>query len=120
LNSKVVRSKPDSLEDLNKQYIIEEDLLTFNVINKFEVIEDQAKASDPYGYNLYFYKKKQYLVLTYPSSLITIWDSNSKGKKISNTTNDEQHFYSNHMYSKNPQRRSPPWPCQKPTYAFFV
>lgn len=53
-------------------------MLTFNIINKFEAIEETAKTNDPYGYNLYFYKKKQYLILTYPSSLITIWDTNSK------------------------------------------
>lgn len=73
-----------SLDDINKQYIIEEDLLTFNIINKFEAVEGSTKVSDAYGYNLYFYKKKQYLILTYPSSLITIWDTNSKGKQILN------------------------------------
>jgi len=69
----------NSIDKINKQYIIEEDLLTFNVINKFEVIEETNKTNDLYGYNLYFYKKKQYLILTYPTSLITIWDTNSKG-----------------------------------------
>lgn len=42
-----------------------------------------------------------------------------KVKKFSNTANYHQHSYSNHMSSKSLQRKSPPWPCQKATYAFL-
>ncbi len=65
---------------MNKQYVIEEDLLTFNVINKFPMVEETIKSNDIYGYSLNFYKKKQFLILTCPSSLIVIWEVNSKGE----------------------------------------
>lgn len=71
----------DSLGKNEKQFVIEEDLLSFSVVNKFDVLQDPEKNADIYGYSLYHYKKKNYLVLTYPSSLITIWDVNTRGNK---------------------------------------
>lgn len=67
-----------------KYEILEEDLSNFAVLSRYDVPDEPTELQNPreqkFSFILNFYRKKQYLILTYPTSAISIWDTNTGGK----------------------------------------
>ena len=59
--------------------INEEDLISTAVIHIYDVPKDETGNIDTYGYHMTFYKKKNALMLSYPSSYLSIWDVTTHG-----------------------------------------
>jgi len=55
--------------------INEEDLISTSLINIYDVPKDDTGSNDTYGYHMTFYKKRNFLMLSYPSSYLSIWDT---------------------------------------------
>lgn len=72
-----------------KYAIVEEDLSNFAILARYDVADDsletQTSKEQNYGFILNYYRKKQYLILTYPSSAISVWDTTNGGKDKCNS-----------------------------------
>ena len=67
-----------------KYEIQEEDMTDFTIRSRYEVPGDASELEGArdlkHSFTLTFHRKKHYLILTYPSSAVTVWDTNTGGK----------------------------------------
>ena len=72
--------------------IIEEDLLTNGIVNNYVVPRETRESS---GYLLSYYRKKHYLLLTYPPNQLCVWDTASSNCLLLTETKGKNPYFIN-------------------------
>ena len=69
------------LDNISKELLVfEEDIQNHAIVNRFSVPREGSKIKDTHGYNLSFYRKKNFLVLTTPSTYLIVWETTNRGE----------------------------------------
>ncbi len=86
LTIKIHKTHYYTLDNISKELLVfEEDIQNHAIVNRFSVPREGSKIKDTHGYNLSFYRKKNFLVLSTPSSYLIVWETTNRGEVILNT-----------------------------------